>query len=178
MLDALVDECSAVGLLVNAKKTKAMATMNGKIALSLKPSGLPIEQKVDFFKYLGTRVTPNACFSVEIQRRIGLAASNFNALRRLVWRQRLLPAAVKLTAFLGLVVSVLLYGSEAWAPTKADIHDLEVFYHRCLRTMYGARWEDHIHKLCPYQSCTQGSLTCFASPSTSPPLARTFGPDG
>jgi len=141
-MNALLLGCPSI-----LKKTKAMVTKDNKILLSLNTSESLIGQVLQF-KYIGTLVTSSSNFSAEVQRRIGLAAANFNALRKLVWRQRQLPPAVKLIAFLGYVVSVLLYGSEAWSPTVSDVHDLQTFYHRCLRTMYGAKWEDRISNIC------------------------------
>ena len=45
-----------------------------------------------------------------------------------------------------LVVSVLLYGSEAWATSLADRRRLDVFDMRCQRHLPRMFWQQHISK--------------------------------
>ena len=40
---------------------------------------------------------------------------------------------------------VLLYGSETWAPNRAELRRLESWQHRCIRYMMGIRYETHGH---------------------------------
>ena len=50
----------------------------------------------------------------------------------------------KINMYRALVVSVLLYGSEAWATTLADRRRLDVFDMRCQRRLLRVFWQQHI----------------------------------
>ena len=50
----------------------------------------------------------------------------------------------KINMYRALVVSVLLYGSEAWATTLADRRHLDVFDMRCQRRLMRVFWQQHV----------------------------------
>ncbi len=51
---------------------------------------------------------------------------------------------IKLIIYKGIVLSALLYGCETWAATAKDIHRLEVFHFKCLRSIRGVTLLDRI----------------------------------
>jgi hypothetical protein len=84
------------------------------------------------FKYLGTLVGNRGGATIEVMRRIQIAAPIFSRLRP-IWNSTLLPLTLKLRLFSAVVASVLLYNSQCWAVTANDLRLLEGFYFRCLR---------------------------------------------
>ena len=58
-------------------------------------------------------------------------------MRKNVFAVRAMSKSVKMRVYAASVLSVLLYGSETWNCTAADIKRLESFHNRCLRCMYG-----------------------------------------
>ena len=90
---------------------------------------------VQKFKYLGSVVTHDNNLDAEISNRIRAAADNFGKLCKIgFWSD---PLSIKLKAciYKTNVHARLLYGSETWATTLAQIQRLEVFQMSCLRRM-------------------------------------------
>ena len=71
--------------------------------------------------------------------RIGKARSAYYRLNK-VWRSTLYRRKTKLRIFQSNVLSILLYGCEAWKMTEADEHRLDVFFHKCLRRILKIYW--------------------------------------
>jgi hypothetical protein len=92
---------------------------------------------VDSFKYLGSYFTGSGSLEVELGHRIRLAAHAFRRLERVVFRQRCIPLRVRVQVYNSMVASVLLYGSESWALTSAQLQRLEVFHMCRLRMILG-----------------------------------------
>ena len=42
------------------------------------------------------------------------------------------------------ILPIVLYASECWAPTKADVARLDAFDQWCLRRILGITWQEHI----------------------------------
>ena len=98
---------------------------------------------VQRFVYLGSQLDSANGSRTEQLRRIGIAASTMSRLSR-VWHQSHLTLTTRLRLYMSLVVPVLLYGSETWTTTKADIARLQAFHMRCQRRILGVHWYDHI----------------------------------
>ena len=58
-----------------------------------------------------------------------------------IWRQ---PHATKPRLYMTLIAPMLLYASETWTSTKADLNHLQAFHMRCQRRILGVRW---FHKI-------------------------------
>jgi hypothetical protein len=99
---------------------------------------------VDKFKYLGSIFDSNDSVDAEVSHRIQLAAAAFHRLLRPFFQQRCIPRITRITVYKVMVISVLLYGSEAWALTARQLERLEVFHRACLRRILGVRRRDHI----------------------------------
>jgi hypothetical protein len=117
---------------------------NGEDAWQRPPisvDGQPL-QWVGSFKYLGSMFHATSGLDAELSRRIQLSAAAFWRLKRPFFQQRNLSLGTRMKVYRCLVTSVLLYGSEAWAVTAAQLQRLEVFHHRCLRHIVGWRLSD------------------------------------
>lgn len=108
---------------------------------------------VDAFSYLGSTIASAGSMAAEHARRIQLAAGAFRRLERPVLRQRVISLRARVRLYMVMVTSVLLYGCESWALTRAQLDQLEVF-HRCrLRMMLGARRARHMSTAAVLERC-------------------------
>jgi hypothetical protein len=99
---------------------------------------------VNKFKYLGSCFESTASLGADIARRTQLAAHAFRQLERPVLRQACVSLSTRISVYICMVMSVLLYGSESWALSAAQLEHLEVF-HRCrLRMILGVRMSQHM----------------------------------
>jgi hypothetical protein len=94
-------------------------------------------ERVLRFKYLGSMISEDGSLDSEIVHRIGVARSAFHKLPRELWASEDVPLYVKWELYKHLVLSRLLYGAEAWAPTDTNIRRLEAVYIQHLRVLTG-----------------------------------------
>ena len=71
------------------------------------------------------------------RERIKKATRAFHALAKKVFLQHEIDIQQRTRLFNALVVSILLYNSEIWVPTRAQVRWIHIFYLRCLRRMGG-----------------------------------------
>ncbi len=82
---ALIRHAAAVGMRINASKTKVMsALIPGEQRQTALRDGEPLED-VDKFKYLGSMFIANGQGTEEIRRRINLVRSEFSRLQSCLW---------------------------------------------------------------------------------------------
>ena len=143
-LTILQEEANHVGMQVSWPKTKL-------IAITPKPTNhLPLKicnkevVFVDSFTYLGSLITNDGSSSRDITSRIAMAASAMCHLSNPLFRKHRISIRTKINMYRALVVSVLLYGSEAWATTLADRRRLDVFDMRCQRRLLRVFWQQHV----------------------------------
>ena len=86
---------------------------------------------VSEFKYLGGILTRNCKDGADVSARIKAAGAAFGALRRCVFASREVSGLAKRAVYVGLVLSILLYGSECWCLT-------EVLYNNCAASTVNA----------------------------------------
>jgi hypothetical protein len=98
------------------------------------PSGnvIPIVAQA---KYLGSMISRDGTDKVDIDARITAATKAFGSLSRLVFRSTEISPAAKREAYVALVLSILLYGSECWCLTAELWGKLRSFHNRCARAM-------------------------------------------
>jgi hypothetical protein len=113
---------------------------------------------VSKFKYLGSMFHDTSSLDFDLARRIQLAATAFRALERPFFRRHCIPLGTRMLVYTAMVVSVLLYGCEAWAPTAAQLHHLEVFHRQRLRLILGVRAADRLSNDALYQRCRSPPL--------------------
>ena len=56
----------------------------------------------------------------------------------------LLRLSTKLQVYRAVVVTTLLYGAETWVLYRKQIRLQERFHQRCLRSILGIKWKDHV----------------------------------
>jgi hypothetical protein len=87
------------------------------------------------FKYLGALLTSSLTDDEEIDRRVTAASAAFAAIRQAVFSRKEISLFSKKAAYEGLILSILLYGCEAWVLTTRLKLRLQSFHRRCLRSM-------------------------------------------
>ncbi len=97
-----------------------------------------------FLHIFGSLITNDGSSSHDITSRIAKAASAMCRLSTPLFRKHRISIQTKINMYRALVVSVLLYGSEALATTLADRRRLDVFDMRCQRRLLRVFWQQHI----------------------------------
>lgn len=101
----------------------------------------------DKIVYLGSVITSNLSCNGDVENRIAKATKAFGALRPVLSRKHL-SSQIKGRIYMCLVLSILLYGSECWCLTAANLHQLTVFHRTCVRKMNRVNlyhtWQHHI----------------------------------
>ena len=98
---------------------------------------------VEKFPYLGSYISRIGDAEVDVTARIGKAASVFQRLRP-IWKAGAISKAVKLRLYTSIVLPTAIYAGETWTKTAKISKKLDVFHHRCLRTIMGVSWKDHV----------------------------------
>ena len=140
----LQEEAKLVGMQISWQKTKLMAiTPNPTSHLPLQMCNTEV-LFVDFFKYIRSLITNDGSSSRDITSRIAKAASTMYRLSNPLFCKHHISIQTKINMYRALVVSVLLYGSEAWATTLADRRRPDVFEMHCQRRLLRVFWQQHI----------------------------------
>jgi hypothetical protein len=87
------------------------------------------------FKYLGGLIHYSTTSDTDIIARIGFANAAFGALRTDFFANKDLHLKSKITIYTTLVITILLHGSECWAPRQDMLQQLRVFHHSCVRSL-------------------------------------------
>ena len=163
------EEANFVGMQISWPKTKLMAiTPNPTSHVPLKICDMEV-LFVDSFTYLGSLITNDGSSSHDITSRIAKAASAMHGLSNPLFRKHRISIQTKINMYSALVVSVLLYGSEAWA--LADRRRLDVFDMRCQRRLLRVFWQQHISN----HSIREGTKQPTASSPLRQRRLRWFG---
>ena len=93
------------------------------------PNGEPIKTKTSLV-YLGSVISASGSITSEVNRRLGMAKADFDALNR-VWKHTHLTCAKKLQIFSACVVSRLMYSRHTAWLCKADLRKIDAFQARC-----------------------------------------------
>ncbi|KAH8333438.1 hypothetical protein KR067_003621 [Drosophila pandora] len=131
----------AVGLSINAAKTKAMRILHSHQSM-ITICGKSVEY-VDSFVYLGTVISANGGVEKDMENRLSKARSAFGRLQR-IWRNQQISRKTKLRIFNACIKSVLLYGSETWLTSQRMVLKLQAFVNKCLRIICGIFWPNRI----------------------------------
>jgi len=137
-------------------------------------------QSVDEFSYLGSTFDNTNSLKSELDIRIGKAATTFGQLRPRVWSNGNVSIRVKIQVCMSCVVSVLLYGCETWATYRHQECHFNSFHMRCIRSILGLSWKDHVPNTSilqmtgsdgrpklRFQDVLQRNLNAFSITSTS-----------
>jgi hypothetical protein len=131
----------AWGLQLNYSKTKAMAFG------PLPPPTVPLAldggevEYVQHFRYLGSEISADGSMDQEHSRRITLARAAYQQMRPRVFDSPQVSLTSKLQFYRAAILSILLYGAgESWAPSPAQLRQLDVFNTQCLRRILRVWW--------------------------------------
>ena len=98
--------------------------------------GSNLIRKVDKTSELGIEISSNFKWSFHVRAKLAKAQRSFNYLRHNVPLPSL-PNSVKYNLYSACVLSILLYGSQAWFADISHLRLLENFYWKGLRWYYG-----------------------------------------
>ena len=105
-------------------------------------------ETVSEFQYLGSLIASSGRMDAEIEQRVARASRAFGALRKAVFLDKNLKSSTKRKIYNACVLSVLMYGAECWVPLRKHRGKLDVFHHRCIRTILGIsnrqQWSEQI----------------------------------
>ena len=96
------------------------------------------------FTYLGSVISSDATVTKDIDNRLSKAGSSFGVLSKTVWLSYSLRLSTKIHEYKAVNVPILLYGAETWVLCRKQLRLLELFHKRCLRSILGIEWQDHV----------------------------------
>ena len=99
---------------------------------------------VQHFIYPRSVISDDATVSKNLDNRFSKANSSFGRLSKRVWQSYSLRLSTKLQVYRAVVVLNLLYSAETWGLYRKQIRLLERFHKRCLRSILGIKWQDHV----------------------------------
>ena len=114
-------ECKKVGLVLNAKKTKSVA--------------YNIDDPTPLHTFDGTYLEWKDDFKAQAWRAL-------NGMTK-IWKSNM-SKDLKIRFFIATIESILLYGCESWALSKAQEKSLDGTYTRMLRKALNIHWSSHI----------------------------------
>src|SRR3984885_6340357 len=135
-------EASLDGLRINTSKTKIMKIGKWETKEDIKV-GADVLEEVEDFCYLGSIIASNGSCDKEIRIRLERANATFGKLNN-EWKNKGLSIVTKTRLYRALVLTALLYGTETWPVTKANMKKLEAAHHRWQRRILGITWKDKI----------------------------------
>ena len=99
-------------------------------------------------KYLGCLIDRDCKDDSDVKARIQQASRAFGTIQSCIFSNSAISMRVKAAVYTAVVLSVLLYGCEAWALTCKLSAQLRSFHRRCVRTIAGVNmWHVMTHRL-------------------------------
>ena len=99
---------------------------------------------VEHFTYLGNVISNDATVSKDLDNRLSKASSSFGRLSKRVWQSHSLCLFTKFQVYRPSSFPPFLYGAEALVLCRKQIRLLGQFHRRCLRSILGIKWQDHV----------------------------------
>ena len=130
----------AYGMEVSTEKSKVMVNSTKNINVNITMNGESL-QEVTSFKYLGATLSKDGTCTAEIRIRIATATAAMARLSR-IWKSNI-NFHVKFKLYKALVVSIFLYGCEAWTLQKETERRIQAFETKCLRKLLGISYREH-----------------------------------
>jgi hypothetical protein len=141
MVDRLIEIGRRYGMEMNVEKTKIM-----RISRQPSPIKIMTDQKqlenVEYFNYLGSRITNDARCTREIKSRIGMEKTAFNKKKTLFTSKLELNLRKKLVKCY--IWSIALYGAETCTLQKVDQKYVDSFEMWCWRRKEKISWTDRV----------------------------------
>ena len=140
LTNKLVDRAGAYGMEVSTEKSKVMVNSTNTISANITMNGETLEE-VSSFKYLGATLYKDGTCTGEIRIRIAQATAAMARLNR-IWKSSI-SFNTKYRLYRSLVVSILLYGCEAWTILAETEKKVQAFENKCLRKLLGIHYWEH-----------------------------------
>ena len=132
-MDAIISTGAEYGLEINWQKVDMMGVRCHPIVSNM--SGTHIDQKMSL-QYLGASISVDGCIQSEVNRRIGMATSDFKMIN-VLWTHTSITNHEKYKIYMACIISKLLYGLQTAWLTKAQRTKLDGFHARWVRTIVG-----------------------------------------
>ena len=143
IVDAFSDASKKFGLKINIKKTEVLYQPN---SIRTREEDIVVDgnklNSVLEFTYLESPISSNGCIDDEIQRRMAKASASFGRLRQRLWNNHHVSMRVKGKIYRAIVLSILLYGAEAWTVYRRQVKKLHAFMMRHLPSIMRITWMD------------------------------------
>ena len=140
------DAAKNFGLTVSLKKSEVLYQLRPCVAYS--PPHISIDvtnlNAVEHFTYLGSVISNDATVSRNLLSCLSKARSSFGRLSNRVWQSHSLRLSTKIQVYRAVVVPTLLFGAETWVLYRKQIRLLKRFHQRCLCSILGIKWQDHV----------------------------------
>jgi len=107
----------------------------------------------DTFCYLGSRIQCTGSLDEEITARLSLANSAFGRLRKRLWDDHGIRIDTKVAVYRAVVLTSLLYSSEAWTLYCRHIKKLDNFHMHCLCRILNVKWQDKVPNTIILEKC-------------------------
>ena len=122
MMDAFSDASKQFGVKINIKKTEVLYQPNSTRTREedIMVDGNKLNSVLEF-AYLGSTLSSNGCIEDEIPRRMAKASASFGRLRQRLWNNYYVSMRVKGKIYHAIVLSLLLYGAEAWTVYRRQV---------------------------------------------------------
>ena len=130
------DAAKNFGLTISLKKTEVLYQSPPRVAY-ISIDGIKLNA-VEHFTYLGSVISNDATVSKDLDNRLSKASSSFG--RRRVTRS----ASSQRSRCTGPSSFPQEYSAETWVLYRKQIRLLERFHQRCLRSILGIKWQDHV----------------------------------
>jgi len=153
LFDRFYMAASRFGLTVSLKKTEVLLQPRNR-SYYISPSitagdiELPV---VDKFCYFGSIMSDGK--AEKINSRISKASSAFGKLRHCLWDDHGIRLDTKISVYVTVVLTILLYGCETWTLYRHNIRKLHQFHMRCLRRIAHIQWKDKVPNTAALQIC-------------------------
>jgi hypothetical protein len=157
-LDILVTVAKSHGLELNHDKCEHLAIHSDNSIYFNDESFSALIPKVDFVKYLGVLLCPNADSGREVSRRLNQARAAFKLLSPF-FKNRSLTLKWKITVYQQILSSILVYAMESLSLTPAHLRRLDSFFFKVVRSALGKKSSFYHKVLNPTDTeCSNSSL--------------------
>ena len=113
-------------------------TQNPQVGIKIE--GIDLET-VQNYNYIGHTITSDGKYTTEINKRIGMAKSNFNDMKDILTSKQITPG-LKLRIAKSYIFSIFLYGAETWTLDKKTEQRIEAFEMWIYRRIGRIGWKE------------------------------------
>ena len=153
LIQSLSEEFTRYGLKINTQKSKIMAVWPEADNTDTHLDNRSVHQidggfeEVEQYQYLGSILRNDCSIDEEIDTRICKASIAFRSIGRLIWYQKKLKRKTKMRLFKSIIMPILLYGCETWAPLSNHVQRLQSFVNMCVRSICEISMRDMLRNI-------------------------------